>query len=104
MYFLIKNNKLLEKYSRIRDKVSKSIKKRFDSEPVYNEKYVKTKTKSCEGKINTNSHDDKVPKEGSKYICLSVMLIDFLLRTGKNYYLQKLLEEFKYIAKEKKDA
>ena len=37
MSFLIKNNKLLEKYNEICDKVSNIIKKKgFDSEPVYN--------------------------------------------------------------------
>ena len=35
----------------------------FDSEPVCNEKYLKTKTKSYEGKINTNFHDDKMPEK-----------------------------------------
>ena len=37
---LIKNEELLGKYNEIWDKVSNSIKKRFDSEPVYNEKYI----------------------------------------------------------------
>lgn len=33
------------------NKVSKLIKTGFDSEPVYNEHYLKSKTKSYEGKI-----------------------------------------------------
>ena len=45
---------------------------------------------------------DKVPKEGSRCICLSVVLIDSAFRTGKNYCPQLFLEECKYIAKEKK--
>ena len=43
MSLSIKDNKLLEKYHEIWDKASKSIKKGFDSEPIYNEKYLKTK-------------------------------------------------------------
>ena len=39
MSFLIKDNELLEKYNEIWDKVSKIIKKGFDSEPVYNDEY-----------------------------------------------------------------
>ena len=74
--FLIKADALLEKYNKIWDKLSNSIKKGFDSEPVYNKKYLKTKTKFYEGKINTNFHDDRVPKEGSHCICLFVILID----------------------------
>ena len=33
-------------------------------------------------------------------ICLSVILIDSVFRTGKNYYPQAFLEECKYIVKE----
>ena len=42
-FSLIKDEKLLEKYSEIWKKVSSIIKKVFDSKPVYNLKYVKTK-------------------------------------------------------------
>ena len=51
MYFLIKNDDLLEKYDTIWDKVIVDIKKEFDSEPVYIKKILKTKIES---------HDDKV--------------------------------------------
>ena len=46
MSFLIKYDYLLEKYNKIWGKVNYSMKKGFDSGPVYNEKYLKTKTKS----------------------------------------------------------
>ena len=55
MSFLIKDEKLLQKYNEICKKVGNIIKKEFDSKPVYNEKYTKTKVKSYNGKINTNS-------------------------------------------------
>ena len=41
------------------------LKKRFDIELVYNDKYLKTKIKSYKGKVNTNFHNDKISKEGS---------------------------------------
>ena len=66
--------------------MGKSKKKQFDSEPVYNEKYLQAKTKSYNGKINTNFHNNKTLKQDSQYICLSVILIDSVFRTGKNYY------------------
>ena len=62
--------------------------KAFDSQPVYNKKYVKTKVKSYEDKISTNFHSDKIPKEGSQCICLSVILIDTIYRTGKTVNLK----------------
>ena len=39
--FLIKDDELLEKYDKIWKKVKNSLKKEFDSEPVYNQKYLK---------------------------------------------------------------
>ena len=50
MYFLIKDNELLEKYNKTWDKVSNTIKKWFDSEDVYHEKYLQTKIKSWKEK------------------------------------------------------
>ena len=104
MSFFIKNEELLEKYNEIWGKVSNNVKKGFDREPVYNEKYIKTEIKSYEEKINANFQGDKVPKKGSQYICLSVILINSVFRTGKNYYPQVFLEECKYVVKVKKLA
>ena len=72
-----------------------SSKKWFDSELAYNQKYYN-------GKISTNFHNSKVPKEDSQYICLSVILIDSVYRKDKKYYCGVFLEEFKYAIKEKK--
>ena len=58
MSFLIKNEKLLEKYNKIRDKISNNMKKGFFSEPLYSV----TMIKSDEGKINVDFIGDKVPK------------------------------------------
>ena len=43
-----------------------------------------------------------MPKEDSKYICLSVILIGSVFRTGKNYYPHVFLEECKYVVKQEK--
>ena len=56
-------------------KVSKIIKK-TDSKPVYNEKYLKTKIKSYNGKIDLDFTNNKISKEGSQFICLSEILND----------------------------
>ena len=45
MCFMIKDHELLEKYSKIQDKACSIIKKEFDNEPVYNDKYPKIKLK-----------------------------------------------------------
>ena len=100
--FLIKDEKLLEKYNDIWKKVSNIIQKEFDSNPVYNEKYIRTKIKSYNGKINANFHNNKIPKEGSQCIYLSVILTDSVYKKDKNYYPQVFLEECKYVVKEKR--
>ena len=61
------------------------------SEPVYNGKHLKTKKKCYEVKINTNFHNNGIPKEGSLCICLLVILIDSVSKMGKNYYQQVFL-------------
>ena len=49
-----------------------------------------------------NCHNNKLPKETSQCICLSVILIDSVFRIGKNHYLQVFLEECKNVVREKK--
>ena len=91
MFVLIKDEKSLKNYNEIWEKVSNIIKKDFGSKPIYNRKYLKTKMKFCKGKINT--------KQSSQCIYISVILIDSVYRKYKNYYLQVLLEKYKYIVK-----
>ena len=67
MSFLIKDDGLLEKYNEIWEKVKNSIKKEFDSKPIYNEKYLKAKIKSYNGKISTNFHNKKIPRQGPQF-------------------------------------
>ena len=62
MSLLIKDDELLKKHDKTWGKVSNSIRKEFDGEPVYNQKYLKTKIKSYEDKINTYFHDNGIPK------------------------------------------
>ena len=82
IYLLIKDKKNNE----IWKKVNNSIKKEFDSEAAYNEKYLKTKIKCCQGKIKKNFRSDRIQKQVSQCICLSVILTNSIYRTGKNYY------------------
>ena len=78
-----------------------TLSKKIDSQPVYNKDYLKTKIKSSNGKINTNFYSNKIPKEGSQCICLSVILIDSVYGKAKSYIPQVLLEECKYAVKKR---
>ena len=69
----------------------------FDSEPVYgdNDKYIKAKIKSYGDKVNTNFQVKKIPIENESYMCLSLIMLDSVIRVSKKYYPQTLLEECK---------
>ena len=62
---MTKDDELLKKYNKVWKKVKNTINKEFNSKPVYDEKYLKGKIKSYNGKINTNFHNSKIPKENS---------------------------------------
>ena len=76
----------------------------FDSEPVYGDvdKYIKTKTKMYGDRVNTNFQDKKVPKENASYKCLSLIMLDSVIRVNKKFYPQTLLEECKYVIRKNK--
>ena len=65
-------------------------------------KYVKIKIKCYNGKINTNFHNNEIPKEGFQRTYLSLILINSVYRKDKNYYPQVFLEKCTYAFKEKK--
>ena len=56
MYFLIEGEELLKKYNDIWNKDSNSIKKEFNSEPIFNKEFLKTKIKSYVDEA-TDFHD-----------------------------------------------
>ena len=63
---------------------------------------MKTKIKSYGDKINTNFHGKLMSKENASYKCLSLTLLDSIIRVNKRYYPQTLLEECKYEIKKNK--
>ena len=73
-------------------KVSADIKKEFDSKPVYNKEFVKTKLKPHGDKV-TNFCDKKIPKGDSNHTCLAVISSDSALKKDENYSPQVFLKE-----------
>ena len=98
MSFIVKDKKLLKKYSKIWEAIEGLMKITFESKPVYGEdvKYIKTKTKTYAGNIITNFHNKKMPEEEAPCKCLSIIMIDSVIKANKKYYPQTLLEECKY--------
>ena len=101
MYSLIENDDFLEKYNTIWDKVIADIKKEFDSKPVFNKDFLKTKIKSY-GNEGTDFYDKKIGKVDFNHTCLTVVNLDSaLLNSIFSRYPQVFLKECKYIEKKK---
>ena len=68
---------------------------KFDCEPVHgdNDKYLKTKIKIYDNNVKTNFNGKKVPKENALCKCLSLIMLDSVIKVKKKYYPQTLLEE-----------
>ena len=47
------------------------------------------------GDETTDFQNKEIPKVGSNYIFLTVILLDFVLKKDENYYLQVFLKECK---------
>ena len=87
MPFKASDNKLLKKYNRIWERVSSLTKIKFDSEPVYgdNDNYIRTKINIYENKVNTDFQGKKVPRENASYKCLSLIMVDTVIRVSKKH-------------------
>ena len=95
---------LLKMMTYQKNKVSADIKKEFDSKPVYNKNYLKTKIKSYGDEV-TDFYNKKISKLDSNHTCLAVISLDSTLRKDGTYYPKVYLNECKYIEKkvEKKE-
>ena len=86
MSFRANNKQLLKNHNKIT----------IDSEskPVYgnDDKYIKTKIKIYTGNMITNFHNKKMPKEKVPWKCLSIIMLDSVIKANKKYYPQILLE------------
>ena len=77
---------------------------KFDSEPIYGnvDKYIKIKIKTYGNRVNTNFQGQKVSKENAAYKCISLIMLDPVIRVNKKYYPQTLLEKCKHVIRKNK--
>ena len=98
MSFRANNKQLLKNYNKIWEKVEKLLKIDFESKPVYGDdgKYIKTKIKIYADNVITNFYNKNMSKEKAPCKCLSMIMLDSVIKENKMYYPQTLLEECKY--------
>ena len=58
MFFVIKNDDVLDKYNEIWDNIKETLSIKFHSMSVYDEQYIKVKVREFNGVIKTNSLSD----------------------------------------------
>ena len=96
MYFVIKDDDVLYKYSEIRNKIKKTLNIKLHIMPVYDEKYIKAKVREFNGVIKTNLLGDEIPKENVHYACIACIDVDSTMKMEKKNYPQVYLEKCKY--------
>ena len=99
MSLRVGDRKLFKKYCKIRRTISGLFGVEFDSEPVYGDtdSYIKTKIKMYDNRVNTNFQNKKVPKGDSSCKCLSLIMLDSVVKIRKKYYPKVFLEKCKYV-------
>ena len=82
MSLIVKDKQLLKNYTKIWEKIEKLMKINFESKPVYgdDDKYIKTKIKIYAGSTITNFHNKKMPKEKAPCKCLSIIVMDSVIK------------------------
>ena len=92
MSFKVEYESVYLKYAEIWNKIKKSLNTRFHSQPIYDDKYIKTKVKTFSSTINTLFSDNEIPKERNHYIFIAAICIYYVLRIEKKTYPQVYLE------------
>ena len=98
MSFFTSNSEFLERYNAIWENISDLVNKKFDSDPIYNNKYINTKIRSYNNDIITNfrnigNKNNKLPEKNKPYKCVSLISLDSIIKFNKKYYPQTLLQE-----------
>ena len=86
MSFLTDNNEFLERYTKIWEKISDLIDKKFDSDPVYNNKCINTKIKSYNNDIMTNFPDNDNKNNKLPEKSMSLISLDSIIKINKRFY------------------
>ena len=88
MSFKIEDEDVYIKYNHIWNKIKDLLNVRLHSEPIYDDKYIKTKVKTFSSIINTLFTGNEIPKEKVHYVCIPAISIDSVLRVDKKNYPQ----------------
>ena len=93
--FTIEDQDVYLKYNEIWNKTKNVLNIKFHNEPIYDDKYIKTKVKTFNSMINILFTRDEIPRERIHYVYIPAICIDSILRVDKKNYPQVYLEQSK---------
>ena len=91
MFFRVNNKQLFKNYNKIWKKVEKLLSIDFENKPVYgdDEKHIKTKIKIYADDMITNFHNKEMPKEKAPCKCLSIIMLESVIKANKKSIILK---------------
>ena len=91
--FLIKDDKVWEKYEQIWDVIKNKLSIKFNKEPFYEQIYLKARVREFDDVVKTNFLDNGVPKENMHYTCIACITSDSVMKIDKKNHPLVYLEE-----------
>ena len=92
MSFLIKDDKVWDKYDQIWDAIKDKLGIKFRSEPVFEYKYLKAKVREFDGVTKPNFLGNNIPKGNMYCTCIACITIDSVMSIDKNI-IRKFIQE-----------
>ena len=86
--------------NKIWKKIEKTLGVKLDSNPMFEERCIKTKLKTYNNRVNTVFLDTKnlnneIPEEKPHYSCIAVIGVESVINVNKENYRQVYLEQCK---------
>ena len=86
MSFKIEDESVYLKYTELWNRIKKSLNTKSHSQPIYDDKHIKTKVKTFSSMINTLFSGNEIPREEIITFGITAICIDSVLRIEKKNY------------------
>ena len=96
MSFVTDDQEVYKKYNEIWEVVRKLLKLKFFVNPIRDDKCIIAKFKIFKNINMTTFTCNIIPKEKTRYTCISAIDVDSVLKIDKRAYPQAFLEQCKY--------
>ena len=86
MSFKMEDESVYLKWTEIWNKIKGLLNVKLHSQPICDDKYIKTKVRTFNNTTNTLFSGNEIPKERNHYICITATCIDSVLIVDKKNY------------------